>query len=86
MEWWGAISSILVVLFGGLNIFQLLTFRAYKRQRNAEADRAEIENLKSVIETVQTSMKNEIDRLNAKVEKADRRFYEQTCIKRRNPS
>ena len=32
------VLGILTLLFGGLNLFQLLTFRAYKRQKNAEAD------------------------------------------------
>ena len=73
MEWWSAISSILMVLFGGLNIFQLLTFRAYKRQRNAEADSAEIESLSKII----TQNQAEIGRLSQRLNEADKRALEQ---------
>ena len=70
--WWSFISSILALLFGGLNIFQLLTFRAYKRQRNAEADRAEIESLSEIIKQNQA----EIGRLSQRLSDADRRTTE----------
>ena len=73
MEWWGVISSIFAVLFGGLNIFQLLTFRAYKRQRNAEADTAEIESLSRIISQNQA----EIGRLSQRLNEADKRALEQ---------
>ena len=69
MEIWTVILSILTLLFGGLNIFQLLTFRAYKRQRNAEADRAEIESLSEIIKQNQA----EIGRLSQRLQAADER-------------
>ena len=53
MEW---ILGIVSALLGGLNIFQLLTFRAYKRQRNAEADRAEIDSLSEIIKQNQAEI------------------------------
>ena len=51
--------GVLATVLGGLNIMQLLTFRAYKRQRNAEADSAEIESLSKII----TQNQAEIGRL-----------------------
>lgn len=65
----GAIAT----LFGGLNIFQWITLKSYKRLKAAEADRSEIENLKTTIETIQNSMQAEIDRLQQRVEKAEER-------------
>ena len=53
------ILGILTTLFGGLNIFQWITLRSYKRVKAAEADRMEIENLRLVI----TAMQDEISRL-----------------------
>lgn len=44
--------GIIATLFGGLNIFQWITLRSYKRVKAAEADRMEIENLKTVINTL----------------------------------
>ncbi len=44
--------GILSTLFGGLNIFQWITLRSYKRLKNAEADRQEIDNLKTIINTL----------------------------------
>ena len=76
MDWLSFILSLLTILLGGLNIFQLLTFRAYKRQRNAEADKSEIENLKTVIETIQSSTQKEIERLQKRVEEAESRATE----------
>ena len=72
MEWWSVISSLLALLFGGLNIFQLLTFQAYKRQRNAEADRAEIDSLSEIIKQNQA----EIGRLSQRLIDADKRATE----------
>lgn len=66
------VLAVLTLLFGGLNIFQLLTFRAYKRQRNAEADRAEIESLSEIIKQNQA----EIGRLSQRLIDADRRATE----------
>ena len=74
---WQAIGNIILAvttaLFGGLNIFQLLTFKAYKRQRNAEADSAEIESLSKIIERNQA----EIGRLSQRLNDADQRAMEQ---------
>ena len=72
MDWGSIILGITTALFGGLNIFQLLTFRAYKRQRNAEADRAEIESLSEIIKQNQA----EIGRLSQRLIDADRRTTE----------
>ena len=44
--------GILTTLFGGLNIFQWITLRSYKRVKAAEADRQEIDNLKTIINTL----------------------------------
>lgn len=63
------VLGILTLLFGGLNLFQLLTFRAYKRQKNAEADSAEIESLSKIIKQNQ----EEIGRLNQRLIEADKR-------------
>ena len=63
------ILGILTTLFGGLNIFQWITLRSYKRIKAAEADKLEIENLRLVIQT----MKEEIARLQERVEKAEQR-------------
>ena len=73
MDWLSFALSVLTILLGGLNIFQLLTFRSYKRQQNAVADKAELDNLKTVIETIQSSMQKEIDRLQKRVEDAEQR-------------
>ena len=51
------VLGILATLFGGLNIFQWITLRSYKRVKAAEADRMEIENLRLVIETMQGEIK-----------------------------
>ena len=67
------VLGVLTLLFGGLNLFQLLTFRAYKRQKNAEADSAEIESLSKIIKQNQ----EEIGRLNQRLLMADKRAMEQ---------
>lgn len=69
MEW---VLGIVSALLGGLNIFQLLTFRAYKRQRNAEADRAEIDSLSEIIKQNQA----EIGRLSQRLIDSDKRATE----------
>lgn len=61
------------LLLGGLNIFQLLTFKAYKRQRNAEADKAEISSLSDIIKQNQA----EIGRLTERLNLADKRAMDQ---------
>ncbi len=63
------VLGIASTLFGGLNIFQWLTFKAYKRQRNAEADKAEISSLSDIIRQNQA----EIGRLSQRLIDADRR-------------
>ena len=68
---WGL--GILATVLGGLNIMQLLTFRSYKRQRNAEADKAEIDSLSAIIQQNQA----EIGRLSKRIELADQRAMEQ---------
>lgn len=49
--------GMMTTLFGGLNIFQWITLRSYKRVKAAEADRMEIENLRLVIEAMQGEIK-----------------------------
>lgn len=66
------VLGIVSALLGGLNIFQLLTFRAYKRQRNAEADRAEIDSLSEIIKQNQA----EIGRLSQRLIDSDKRATE----------
>ena len=53
------VFGILSTLFGGLNIFQWVTLRSYKRVKAAEADRMEIENMRLVMDI----MRAEIQRL-----------------------
>lgn len=67
------ILGVLTLLSGGLNIFQLLTFKAYKRQREAEADQAEINSLSEIIKQNQA----EIGRLSERLTLADQRAMEQ---------
>lgn len=71
--WMSWILGVLATILGGLNIMQLLTFRAYKRQRNAEADSAEIDSLSKIIERNQA----EIGRLSQRLNDADQRALEQ---------
>ena len=63
------VLGVVTLLLGGLNIFQLLTFKAYKRQRNAEADQAEIDSLSKIIKQNQA----EIGRLQQRLNDADQR-------------
>ena len=72
MDTWTIISTIFATLFGGLNIYQLLTFRAYKKKANAEADRTEIDNLRTII----SGMQSEIGRLQTRLDEAEKRAYE----------
>ena len=67
------VLGVLATLSGGLNIFQLLTFNAYKRQRNAEADQEEIKSLSEIIRQNQA----EIGRLSERLTIADQRAMEQ---------
>ena len=66
------IFGILTTLFGGLNIFQWITLRSYKRVKAAEADRMEIDNLRTVIDGMQA----EIGRLRTRLDEAEKRAYE----------
>ena len=72
MDVWAIISTIFATLFGGLNIFQWITLRSYKRQKAAEADRSDIENLKSIID----GMQSEIGRLRTRLDEAETRAME----------
>lgn len=63
------VLGIIAALFGGLNIFQWLTFKAYKRKANSEADHTEIDALRDIIK----GMQEEINRLQQRVEDADAR-------------
>lgn len=67
------ILSVATLLLGGLNIFQLLTFRAYKRKTNAEADKSEIEALRAIIDANTA----ELGRLQQRIETEERRALEQ---------
>ena len=59
------ISTIFATLFGGLNIFQWLTLRSYKRLKAAEASASEIENLRTTIQLNQSEINRLEQRLNA---------------------
>lgn len=67
------ILGVATLLLGGLNIFQLLTFRAYKRKQNAEADKSEIEALRNIIDANTA----ELGRLQQRIETEERRALEQ---------
>ena len=43
MEWFNVTLGSLAALFAGLNIFQLFSFRAYKKKFHAEAEKDEAE-------------------------------------------
>ena len=66
------VFGILTTLFGGLNIFQWITLRSYKRVKAAEADRMDIENLQKIIDGMQA----EIGRLQQRLDEAEKRAYE----------
>ena len=66
------VFGILTTLFGGLNIFQWITLRSYKRVKAAEADRMDIENLQKIIDGMQA----EIGRLRQRLDEAEKRAYE----------
>lgn len=75
MDWQAILNfglAVATLLLGGLNIFQLLTFKAYKRQRNAEADQEEIKSLSEIIKQNQA----EIGRLSQRLIDSDRRATE----------
>lgn len=70
--WALGIVSTLLVGSSGLNAFQWITLNSYKRMKSAEAYQAEINSLRSIIETNQA----EIGRLTQRIELADRRDFE----------
>lgn len=70
---WNWVLGVVATLLGGLNIFQLLTFNAYKRERNAQADQEEIKSLSEIIRQNQA----EIGRLSERLTIADQRAMEQ---------
>ena len=70
------ILGIVATLFGGLNIFQWITLRSYKRLKAAEADSKEIANLQATIDTIQKSMNAQILLLERRVQDAEKRAQE----------
>lgn len=66
------VLGALTTLFGGLNIFQWLTLRSYKRVKAAEAATAEINSLSAIIKQNQ----EEIGRLSQRLIDSDRRATE----------
>lgn len=73
------ILSVVTVLLGGANILQFFTIRSYKRKHNAEATRAEIENLNIVID----NLRQEISRLEGRVINLEgRACYDSDCQRR----
>ena len=79
MELWGIISTVFATLFGGLNIFQWITLRSYKRMKTAEADKSDIENLRAIINENQAEIGRLVQRLNTADQRAiaqDNRYYE----------
>lgn len=73
------ILSVVTVLLGGVNILQFFTIRSYKRKHNAEATRAEIDNLNIVID----NLRQEISRLEGRVINLEgRACYDSDCQRR----
>lgn len=66
------ILAALTLLFGGGMIFQWLTIKSLKRQKEAEATKSEVDALRAIIE----ANTSEIARLNQRVELADKRAIE----------
>ena len=69
MNVFAIISTIFATLFGGLNIFQWLTLHSYKRIKAAEADKSDIENLRTIISQNQA----EIGRLQQRLDSYEKR-------------
>ena len=63
------ILGIISTLLGGLNIFQWITLKSYKRVKAAEADSKEIQSLSEIIKQNQA----EIGRLSQRLTDADNR-------------
>ena len=73
------ILSVVTVLLGGANILQFFTIRSYKRKHNAEATRAEIDNLNIVTD----NLKKEVERLEERLIKLESKVcYDSDCTKR----
>lgn len=73
------ILSVVTVLLGGANILQFFTIRSYKRKHNAEATRAEIDNMNIVID----SLKKEVERLEKRLTDLEGKVcYDSDCTKR----
>lgn len=76
MDWSTVLTwlfGIISTLLGGLNIFQWITLKSYKRVKEAEAASAEITSLSKIIEQNQA----EIGRLSQRLNEADKRALEQ---------
>ena len=65
--------GIISTLLGGLNIFQWIKLKSYKRVKEAEAASAEITSLSKIIKQNQA----EIGRLSQRLNEADKRALEQ---------
>lgn len=65
------ILSVLTAILGGGNLWQALTIRSFKRKSSAEADRAEIDNLKLIIQTQAEQMNSLQARYDKMVDKYD---------------
>lgn len=72
--------GILTTLFGGLNIFQWLTLRSYKRIKNYEADRAQIENMHVIINMLQGEVKRLEERVQRAEDNADENYRRYTTL------
>ncbi len=73
------ILSVVTLLLGGCNIFQFFTIRSYRRKHNAEATRAEIDNLNIVI----ANLRGEVERLEGRLVDLEKRTcYDEDCTKR----
>lgn len=84
------ILSISTALFGGVNILQLLTFRAFKRKANGEATQIETENLKTTLKQTVESYEQVIEMQQEQINSIDDRLkkiekllcYRTECEKR----
>lgn len=72
--------GILSTLFGGLNIFQWITLRSYKRIKNYEADRAQIENMHVIINMLQGEVKRLEERVQRAEDNADENYRRYTAL------
>lgn len=73
------ILSFVTVLLTGTNILQFFVIKAYKRKHNAEATRAEIDNLNIVID----GLKKEVERLEKRLtDLEDKVCYDSDCQRR----